>query len=194
MYRHFPRRWYSWIQTRIQTDSSAFRITQTNTIRRVLMQDIGRDVVARSWVSEADWLEEQPPGMGSLGIIALVGPGGAVNTRCWIWEDWGEDSRGMNLYREMRQELQVKKDKPRWALHCCALRYLCELMVFKTEMLPYHYFLISEPKWQWTHLEPKLWFLSTNLSLKGTELILGRGQWNYKISLEVFVFRKEENA
>lgn len=40
------------------------------------MQDIGRDVGARSWVSEADWLEEQPPGMGSLGIIALVGPGG----------------------------------------------------------------------------------------------------------------------
>lgn len=44
------------------------------------MQDIGRDVVARSWVSEADWLEEQPPGMGSLGIIALVGPRGGQST------------------------------------------------------------------------------------------------------------------
>lgn len=65
------------------------------------MQDTGRDVVARSWVSEADWLEEQPPGMGSLGVIALVGPGGAVNTR------------RLKPYREMRQEVQVKKDKPR---------------------------------------------------------------------------------
>ena len=110
------------------------------------MQDTGRDVVARSWVSEADWLEEQPPGMGGLGVIALVGPGGAVNTRRWIWQDWGEDSRGLKRYREMRQEVQVKKDKPRWALHCCALRYLCELTVSETEMLPYHYFLISEPK------------------------------------------------
>lgn len=39
------------------------------------MRDIGRDVGVWSLVSVADWLEEQAPGMGSLGIIALVGPG-----------------------------------------------------------------------------------------------------------------------
>lgn len=34
------------------------------------------DTLARSWVSEVEWLEEQPPGEGSLGITVFVGQGG----------------------------------------------------------------------------------------------------------------------
>ena len=174
MYRCFLRRWYSEIQIRIQTRVFPFQ----NRSGQHLQEGPARwavDTMARSWESEVEWLEEQPPGKGSLGITFLVRQRGAANTRCWTWEDWGGGSREMAWYREMRQELQRKKGRNlEWAL-CCWISMEISLWTHgfwerQTDRqrchCVYHYFLTRASKQQWAPLELRLWFLSTVLHWK----------------------------